>query len=68
MKKPFKDFSHKLEKKKNFDGNLVKFSRQFLEELTKNCTETLNNFGEILRKNLVEIWGALENVSGRFKA
>ncbi len=30
--------SHEL-LKKHFDGNFVKFSKQFLEELTKNCME-----------------------------
>ncbi len=42
--------SHKLEKI-HFDGNVVKFSKQFLEEWAKNCMETSNNFREKLQRN-----------------
>ncbi len=53
--------------KKYFVWNVLKFSRQFLDELTKNCTEILNNFKEKLRRNpekILEIFGgARENVS-----
>ncbi len=41
-------------KKNHFDRNFLKFSSQFLE-LTKNCTETLNNFRENLQWNPEEI-------------
>ncbi len=47
---------------KHFDGNFVKFSRQFLEELMKICMEISNNFGKKLRRNsenILEIFGAL---------
>ncbi len=40
----------------------VKFSSQFFEEPTKNCTETTNNFREKLQRNpkvILEIFGAL---------
>ncbi len=33
----------------------VKFSKQFLEEFTKNCTETSNNFRKKLQSNSEEI-------------
>ncbi len=41
--------------KRQSDGNFSKFSRQFLEELTKNCTETSNNFRDKLQRNFGEI-------------
>ncbi len=37
--------------KKRYDGNLVKVSMQFLEELMKNCTETSDNFRKKLQKS-----------------
>ncbi len=46
--------SHKL-KKTYFDENLVKFSRQFFDELTKNYMETPNNLKRKLQKNFEEI-------------
>ncbi len=41
----------------------MKFSRQFFEQLTKNCTETLNKFRGTLQRILEEIWkGAHANL------
>ncbi len=56
--------SHEL-LKNHFDGNFVKFLRQFLEELMKNCTETSDDFREKLlsRRNVRNIRDALENLS-----
>ncbi len=58
--------SHKL-KKKYSDGNFVKFSKQFLEEHTKNCTETSTTLkrkmAEQPRRKFGNIWGVLENLS-----
>ncbi len=53
--------SHTL-KKNHFDGNFVKFSRQFLVKFTKNRTETSNNFIGKLQRNaeeILEMFGAL---------
>ncbi len=59
------DASYKLFEKP-FDGKFVKFSRQFLEELTKNCAETSDNFKEKLRWNhekILKIFKTLESLS-----
>ncbi len=38
-----------------FDENLMKFSSQFLKQLTKDYTETSNNFNEKWQRNTEKI-------------
>ncbi len=60
LKKLTKHFDFAQIKRKNVLLEIMKFSSQLLKELTKNCTETSNNFREKLQRNpqeMLEIFG-----------